>query len=293
MKVQNFFGRNVQYLEQTLDIKTAFISHKSVLIFGPSKSGKVSLASFLANELNYSVVLVRASSLYSRYVGETEEKIRKLFDDMKNLSRTKKSLCVLRSIDLLVEEKEDFLKDVRRRIVSTFLNSLDGVDTVKSGRLIFCFTSIRGPETFPESFMRPGRIEIHLQMDYPNYSIVEEILREFNSSLNIDKKLSFPRLMKRIWNSWMIFTILVKNWKTNFWKKLLMEVIWNIWNFKKMKKFISHESEGFLNNEKIEINRSRWESQQVWMTYLRLDVDPEIYLRCLLLKKLCRVYVNR
>ena len=48
-----------------------------------------------------------------------------------------------------------------------------------------------------------------------------------------------------------------------------------------MKKFISHESEGFLNNEKIEINRSRWESQQVWMTYLRLDVDPEIYLRCL------------
>ena len=198
MKVQNFFGRNVQYLEQTLDIKTAFISHKSVLIFGPGKSGKVSLASFLANELNYSVVLVRASSLYSRYVGETEEKIRKLFDDMKTLSRTKKTLCVLRSIDLLVEEKEDSLKDVRRRIVSTFLNSLDGVDTVKSGRLIFCFTSIRGPETFPDSLMRPGRIEIHLQMDYPNYSTVEEILREFNSSLNIDKKLSFPRLMKRI-----------------------------------------------------------------------------------------------
>src|SRR3954452_6954015 len=67
--------------ELTLLRKLAGTSRASALFLGADRKGKLAAAELLANELKVDLYRADLSAVVSKYIGETEKNLRRVFDD--------------------------------------------------------------------------------------------------------------------------------------------------------------------------------------------------------------------
>ena len=146
-----------------------------VLIHGPSKSGKSSLAKWMIRSVlmktNVNVIEMHASQLFSKYLGGSEKRIEKLFKKAAASSpciilvEGIHSICPARGAD--DDEEDGGVGQTYTRVLATFLMSLDGIDSLGSqhNKVAFIGTSLVGPEQLDPAAVRPGRLELHIGLD--------------------------------------------------------------------------------------------------------------------------------
>jgi transitional endoplasmic reticulum ATPase len=88
---------------------------KGVLLYGPPGSGKTLLAKAVANESDANFFLVNGPELTSKYYGETEKRIRDLFEDAE---KNAPSIIFIDEIDAIAPKREETYGEVERRMVS-------------------------------------------------------------------------------------------------------------------------------------------------------------------------------
>lgn len=110
------------------------------------------------------VISLHATELLSKYFGQTEYKIRQLFASARNSSP---SVIIIDDFDSLVykrsssENGESSHGSIYNRVLSTFLNEMDGI-TVKSvgiqnnENMVFVIVTCRSIESIDEALLRPG-----------------------------------------------------------------------------------------------------------------------------------------
>lgn len=89
-----------------------------MLLFGPPGTGKTMIAKTVANESNSTFFSISASSLLSKYLGESEKLIRALFYLAKKLSP---SIIFFDEIDSLLTARSDNENESSRRVKTEFL----------------------------------------------------------------------------------------------------------------------------------------------------------------------------
>lgn len=99
---------------------------RRVLFFGPPGCGKTMTASAIATELALPLFRIRVEILFSRYMGETASILAEVFDH----ARRHRGVYLFDEFDAIGKNRAD-TSDVgeARRIVSTFLQLLDGDDS--------------------------------------------------------------------------------------------------------------------------------------------------------------------
>lgn len=81
------------------------------------------------------------------------------------------------------DEDEDGHADVQGRVLSTFLNELDGIQSHRSSQsaalssLVLVVVACRRIGRLDEALLRPGRLQLHIGLDRPDPTSVREILR--------------------------------------------------------------------------------------------------------------------
>jgi SpoVK/Ycf46/Vps4 family AAA+-type ATPase len=150
-----------------------------VLIHGPSKSGKSTLAKWMIREVlmkkfpAINVIEMHASQLFSKYLGGSEKRIQKLF---RKAAASAPSVIVVEGIHTICpargrhdddEEEGGGVGQTYTRILATFLMSLDGIDSLGSehNKVAFIGTSLLGPDKLDPAAVRPGRLEVHIALD--------------------------------------------------------------------------------------------------------------------------------
>ncbi len=142
-----------------------------VLIYGPPQSGKSTLANWMiakvlnGSPVDVSVFTVNSSSLFSKYLGSSEKRIMKLF---KKAEIASPSIILIEGIHSLCpsrysqeDDGETGVGDTYDRMVATFLNCLDGIDTGER-KVSVIATSLLEPEKLDPAAVRPGRLETHI-----------------------------------------------------------------------------------------------------------------------------------
>ncbi len=145
---------------------------RGIMLFGPPGCGKTMLMRALATELNVEMVGVRCSDVMSKWYGESEQMIEKLFQAVK---ARKPCILFLDEIDAIAKRRDFYsADDVTPRLLSIMLSELDGMDEA-SGVIVVGATN--KPELVDPALMRPGRFDKVIFIPAPDYRSRVEIFK--------------------------------------------------------------------------------------------------------------------
>uniref|UniRef100_A0A8C9GAI6 AAA+ ATPase domain-containing protein n=1 Tax=Piliocolobus tephrosceles TaxID=591936 RepID=A0A8C9GAI6_9PRIM len=101
---------------------------KGILLFGPPGTGKTMIAKWVASSCHCSFYNVNTSSLFSKYIGETEKIVTSLF---KCAEVDSPSILFFDEIDSLLGMRKKDEDDTTIRIKNQLLQMIDGINTKK------------------------------------------------------------------------------------------------------------------------------------------------------------------
>jgi vesicle-fusing ATPase len=147
---------------------------RGLLLFGPPGTGKTLIARQIGKTLNArEPKIVNGPELLNKYVGQSEENVRKIFEDAEKEYKEKGDASQLHII--IFDELDAVCKQrgsgssggtgVGDNIVNQLLTKLDGVDQLNN-LLLIGMTNRK--DLIDEALLRPGRLEIHLEISLPD-----------------------------------------------------------------------------------------------------------------------------
>ncbi|RKP34205.1 P-loop containing nucleoside triphosphate hydrolase protein, partial [Dimargaris cristalligena] len=96
---------------------------RGILLYGPPGTGKTLIARSVASETKARVICINGPSIVSKYYGETEAKLRALFQSAID---HQPAIIFIDEIDALCPKREEATGESEKRIVTTLLTLMDG-----------------------------------------------------------------------------------------------------------------------------------------------------------------------
>jgi transitional endoplasmic reticulum ATPase len=135
-----------------------------VLLYGPPGTGKTMIAKAIAGEIDATFFVVSPAQMMSKWVGEAEQNVRKLFESAKSEPR---SIIFIDEIEALVPKRKSDSSTVMQRVVPQILQELEGFDRKTDRALLFVGATNR-PWMLDEAVMRPGRFDARVYVGLPD-----------------------------------------------------------------------------------------------------------------------------
>ena len=135
-----------------------------VLLYGPPGTGKTMIAKAIAHELEAAFFVVSPAQLMSKWVGEAEQNVRKLFDAAKAEDQ---SIIFMDEVEALVPKRKSDGSSVMQRVVPQILQELEGFDR-QAGRALLFIAATNKPWMLDEAMMRPGRLDARIYIPLPD-----------------------------------------------------------------------------------------------------------------------------
>lgn len=138
---------------------------KGVLLYGPPGCSKTMLAKALANESKMNFVSVKGPEVFSKWVGDSEKAVRRVFSQARAAAP-----CVV-----FIDELDGMCGHrgsggVGDRVISQLLTELDGLPAAVSSKTdnIILVAATNRPENIDGAVLRPGRIDRRVYVGLPN-----------------------------------------------------------------------------------------------------------------------------
>ncbi|MGD0464712.1 MAG: ATP-binding protein [Tepidisphaeraceae bacterium] len=144
-----------------------------VLLYGPPGTGKTMLAKATAGEIDAAFFRISPADILSKWVGEAEQNIKKLFDAA---ASEKRSIIFIDEIEALVPARRDEGSSVMQRVVPQILQGMEGFDK-KSGQPILFMGATNLPWQLDPAVLRPGRFDERVYIPLPDLEARRKILR--------------------------------------------------------------------------------------------------------------------
>ncbi len=135
---------------------------RGIILHGPPGTGKTLIARALANEIGAHYYTISGPEIYSKWYGNSEQKLRNIFNEaVKNAP----SIVVIDELDSLVPRRDNIHGEQEQRIVATFLTQMDGLKAMKD--VVVVGTTNRLNEIDP-ALRRSGRFEQEIFIGVPD-----------------------------------------------------------------------------------------------------------------------------
>ncbi|MHA2180325.1 MAG: CDC48 family AAA ATPase, partial [Promethearchaeota archaeon] len=157
---------------------------KGVLLRGPPGCGKTLLAKAVANESEAHFISINGPEVMSKFYGESEKKLRKLFIEAEEKSP---SIIFIDEIDAIAPKRETVTGEVERRVVAQLLALMDGLHG--RGKVIVIGATNR-PNSLDPALRRPGRFDREIEIKVPNEKGRLEVFQIHTRNMPLDKKIS-------------------------------------------------------------------------------------------------------
>jgi len=144
---------------------------KGVLLYGPPGTGKTLIAKAVASESNAHFISINGPEIMSKFYGQSEENLRKVFDDAE---KNAPSIIFIDEIDAIAPKREEVTGEVERRVVAQLLALMDGLKT--RGKVIVISATNR-PEALDSALRRPGRFDREIEIGVATKSGRKEVLQ--------------------------------------------------------------------------------------------------------------------
>ncbi|HSJ29981.1 MAG TPA: CDC48 family AAA ATPase [Longimicrobiales bacterium] len=136
---------------------------KGFLLFGPPGTGKTMLAKAVAREAEANFIATKSSDLLSKWYGESERQISRLFQRARQVAPT---VIFIDEIDSLAPSRGGGLGEpaVTERVVNTLLAEMDGLEELRG---VVVIAASNRPALLDPALLRPGRFDDLIYVPVP------------------------------------------------------------------------------------------------------------------------------
>ena len=190
-------------LIQELDIQHV----KGILLYGPPGTGKTLIARKIGKMLNArEPKVINGPEVLNKYVGQSEENIRKLFADAEKEYKEKGDesglhIIIFDELDAVCKQRGSGAgggTGVGDSVVNQLLSKLDGVDQLNNILLIGMTNRM---DMIDDALLRPGRLEVHMEISLPDENGRLQILKIHTAGMRdkgrLDRDVDLAELAHR------------------------------------------------------------------------------------------------
>ena len=164
---------------------------KGVLLYGPPGTGKTLLAKAVANESEANFVVINGPEIMSKFYGDSEKKIREIFDDAEKNAPT---IIFIDEIDAVAPKREDSQGEVEKRVVSQLLTMMDGL---KSRGKVIVIGATNRPDALDPALRRPGRFDREVSIGVPDKEGRLQIMKIHTRNMPLTKSVKLEEIAAR------------------------------------------------------------------------------------------------
>jgi transitional endoplasmic reticulum ATPase len=165
-----------------------------VLMYGPPGTGKTMLAKATAGELDATFFRISPADIMSKWVGEAEQNIQKLFDAALAEPR---SIIFIDEIEALVPARRDEGSSVMQRLVPQILQGMEGFDKKKTQPILF-MGATNVPWQLDPAVLRPGRFDEKVYIPPPDFAARRKILEIHLGKRPVAEDVNLDELSRRL-----------------------------------------------------------------------------------------------
>lgn len=139
------------------------------MLYGPPGCAKTMIAKAVATEVQHNFLAIKGSELITKYVGDSEHRIRDVFQQA---SAAKPCILFFDEFDSIGLSRSN-QENGGLNVVTTLLNEMDGIEALKD---VFIIAATNRPDVLDPALLRSGRFDVHIHMGLPNLKVRQSIL---------------------------------------------------------------------------------------------------------------------
>ncbi|AJC71012.1 ATPase AAA [Thermococcus guaymasensis DSM 11113] len=165
---------------------------KGILLYGPPGTGKTLLAKAVANESQANFIAIRGPEVLSKWVGETEKRVREIFRKARQAAPT---VVFIDEIDAIAPARGSYEGGRHLdTLINQLLTEMDGIQE-NSGVVVIGATN--RPDIIDPALLRPGRFDRLILVPAPDEKARLEIFKVHTRRVPLADDISLEELAKR------------------------------------------------------------------------------------------------
>ena len=161
---------------------------RGVLLYGPPGTGKTLIAKAMANESGANFIAINGPEIASKWLGESEQAIRKIFKRAKQMAP---SIIFFDEIDSIAPRRGGDDSDAWARIVAQLLTAIDGVEQLNN---VLVMAATNRPDMLDPALLRPGRIDRMVLIGKPDAEGRMGILKVHTRNMPLGPDVDLARI---------------------------------------------------------------------------------------------------
>jgi transitional endoplasmic reticulum ATPase len=165
---------------------------RGVLMYGPPGTGKTLLAKAVATESEANFIQIKGPELLSKWVGESEKGVRKVFDRARQVAPC---IVFFDEIDALASRRGyDSGSKATERVLNQMLAEMDGLVSLEG---IVVIGATNRPDMLDSALLRPGRFDRIVSITVPDKVSRLEIFKVHTKNMPIAKDVNLQLLAEK------------------------------------------------------------------------------------------------
>jgi len=168
---------------------------RGILFYGPPGCGKTLLAAAMATEIDATFYCIDSPSIVSKWLGESERNVAKLFQEARNAAREGKPVIMfIDEVDSIMGiRSHEVGGEVRAR--NQFLKEMDGISDKKRQSSVYVIGATNKPWDLDEAFIR--RFQKRIYVPPPDSNARLEMFRIYSRNINMAEDIDSAKLAEK------------------------------------------------------------------------------------------------